>query len=194
MAAPYKQLYLTARWVSRPKGKGSDPKYTLPTFRHGRSVMLWGAISWDRRYPLVKIDLKEGTPNGERWLEEIVEPHLSEQLRSLRRYGQHHVKVVEDGSRIHFKKSIMEEKDRLRITNLFHPPSSPDLNPIENMWAILKGDLRRRTRVPTSDDALWEAIQEEWNAIPISTVISLIGGMERRRAELVSKRGWSIEK
>lgn len=89
---------------------------------------MW-SVSWGRKYPLVKIDLKEGTFNGERNLDEIVLPHLSKHLAYLRGYGQLHASVVEDGIRIHFKKTIMKDKERLRIVNNFHPASSPDLNP-----------------------------------------------------------------
>jgi transposase len=82
----------------------------------------------------------------------------------------------------------------LRITNLFHPPSLPDLNPIKNMWGILKGKLRKRPRIPSSEAELWSGIQEEWEAIPVATVNRVAEGMEKRRIALLAARGWSIDK
>jgi hypothetical protein len=87
-----------------------------------------------------------------------------------------------------------KEKDRLRINNTFHPAASPDLNPIENIWAILKQRLKRRSRLPTSEHELWTGLQEEWEAIPIGVVNRVIEGMERRRLAVISARGWSIAK
>lgn len=59
------------------------------------------------------IDLSQGIFNGHRYLDKIVRPHLAKQLASLRRYGQRHATVVEDGSRIHFRKLIRKDKERL---------------------------------------------------------------------------------
>ena len=180
------------RWTTHHKNEGDDRKHIAPTLRQGKKIMLWGAISYGRKYPLVRIDLEGGSFNGQRYLDEIVRPHLAKHVAALRRWGQQHAKVVEDGSKIHWRKSIRAEKTKLKISNLAHPPYSPDLNPIENMWANLKKRLRRCERVPTSKLELLDAIQEEWEAIPVSTVNKLIDGMENRRRSLISSRGWSL--
>ena len=56
-----------------------------------------------RKYPLVKIDLKNSKLNGQRYINEILRPHLSKHLNYLRRYGQQHARVVEDGAPVHAK-------------------------------------------------------------------------------------------
>ena len=35
-----------------------------------------------------------------------------------------------------------------------HPPSSPDLSPIENVWHILKARIRQRDHIPSSIEEL----------------------------------------
>jgi transposase len=80
----------------------------------------------------------------------------------------------------------------LKISNFPHPPHSPDLNAIENMWAILKKRLRRRRRTPSSEEELWEAIQEEWEGIPIRVVTKLVQGMPKRVALLKRYKGFEI--
>lgn len=40
------------------------------------------------------------------------------------------------------------------------PPRSPDLNPIENLWAILEDKVVERQ--PQTQDELCEVLQEEW--------------------------------
>jgi transposase len=59
--------------------------------------------------------------------------------------------VVEDGSRVHGKKNTKKNRGLCNkaqvecfIYSIDWPPSSPDLNPIENMWRILKQALRLR--------------------------------------------------
>ena len=130
--------------------------------------MVWGAISFGKKYPLVKI--KDSKLTGQRYTEEILQPHLSKHLNYLQQYGQRHARVVEDGAPVHCRKCDRVVRRQLRIVSLDHPAYSPDLNPIENLWAILKRRIKRPPRIPTSEEELWEAIQQEWQAIPVSIV------------------------
>ena len=38
------------------------------------------------------------------------------------------------------------------------PPQSPDLNPIENVWRVMKKILKAREVLITSENMLWEAL------------------------------------
>ena len=62
------------------------------------------------------------------------------------------------------------------------PSCSPDLNPIENLWAIVKGNVEKR--MPKNLKDLEKFMTEEWNAIPESVLNNLVNSM-RRRCELV---------
>ncbi|CAI9556623.1 unnamed protein product, partial [Staurois parvus] len=50
------------------------------------------------------------------------------------------------------------------------PPSSPDLNPIENLWSILKQKIYEGGRQFTSKQQLWEAILTSCKQIQAETV------------------------
>lgn len=72
------------------------------------------------------------------------------------------------------------------------PLYSPDLNPIENLWAILKNksELRALPRGEGTLDILFNALKEEWQEISVEILSSLIESMSRRLAEVKEKKGW----
>ena len=77
---------------------------------------------------------------------------------------------VENGSRVYSKKDTIRNKglcNKARvecyINSIDWPPSSPDLNPIENVWRVLKQLLRNRN--PSggwSLEQLMDAVQDIW--------------------------------
>lgn len=44
------------------------------------------------------------------------------------------------------------------------PPESPDLNPIENLWAVLKHHIRRKIK-PRTQQELINGIKQFWEAL-----------------------------
>jgi transposase len=46
-----------------------------------------------------------------------------------------------------------------------HPPGSPDFNPIEPLWHILKDLIRNQLHIPTTLDELKMATNEAWDQI-----------------------------
>jgi hypothetical protein len=90
------------------------------------------------------------------------------------------------------KYSIARElKDTNWITNLKHPVQSPDLNPIEGIWNIIKQRLHRR--IFYSSKELKDAIQEEWDKITLEEIRARIGDMPRRCDLLVKTGGQAIK-
>ena len=69
------------------------------------------------------------------------------------------------------------------------PPSSPDLNPIENLWSILKQKIYEGGRQFTSKQQLWEAILTSCKEIQAETVQKLTGSMDARIVKLLSNKG-----
>ncbi|KAL0204637.1 hypothetical protein M9458_002655, partial [Cirrhinus mrigala] len=69
------------------------------------------------------------------------------------------------------------------------PPSSPDLNPIENLWSILKRKIYEGGRQFTSKQQLWEAILTNCKEIQAETVQKLTSSMDARIVKLLSNKG-----
>src|SRR5437899_2414241 len=51
------------------------------------------------------------------------------------------------------------------------PSNSPDLNPIENLWAIVKGNVEKR--MPKNINELEQFMVEEWRSISDTVIINL---------------------
>ena len=71
------------------------------------------------------------------------------------------------------------------------PACSPDLNPIEIIWSVLKRQVYRDGSQFSSKDALWEAILDAARAIVAEQILSLTGFMDRLRT-IISNRGCYI--
>ena len=64
---------------------------------------------------------------------------------------------------------------------------SPDLNPIENVWKLLKMNLvRKNLRTYTS---LVSSIKKEWKAFPKDLTTNLVRSMKNRISDVISNKG-----
>ena len=69
------------------------------------------------------------------------------------------------------------------------PAQSPDLNPIEHLWSILKFHLAAYPDEPPSIQELWRRIEVEWEKITKDECLKLINSMPRRVAAVLKAKG-----
>ncbi|GBC50422.2 IS630 family transposase [Rhizophagus irregularis DAOM 181602=DAOM 197198] len=70
------------------------------------------------------------------------------------------------------------------------PSNSPDLNPIENLWAIVKRNTELRR--PKNLNELDVFLHEEWVKIPNNLLINLVNSMPQRCREVIDRNGERI--
>jgi len=101
--------------------------------------------------------------------------------------------LQEDGDPSHGKRKrglAQELKERHSIKNLQHPAQSPDLNPIEAAWNILKQRLRRRI---FESEEVKKVLEEEWAKITQEEIQDRIKDMPDRCSTLESTGGKPIK-
>jgi len=166
------------RHVRRPVGYRFSNRYICKTVKYGGfAIMCWGAILGDGSRTLIRCPprmdsdayiniLKEGLPNM--YKDDSIFMH--------------------DGAPCHQSKKTSAYLHRKKVCVLCDWPSqSPDLNPIENLWAILKRNISRCN--PVNKEDLWNLIVEEWNKIPYDTIHSLYCSMPQRLASVIKSKG-----
>ena len=69
------------------------------------------------------------------------------------------------------------------------PAQSLDLNPIENLWTILKRRLNRYDTPPKGILELWSHVEETFPSITVDDCKRLIESMPRRIAAVLKSKG-----
>jgi hypothetical protein len=77
--------------------------------------------------------------------------------------------------------------DNLVRRRIDFPPYSPDLNPIENLWAYLVPRVDKHNA--KTDEQLKNAIQVEWTKIPKDYLFNLANSMPKRLQEVIDHNG-----
>lgn len=134
-----------------------NPEYVVEDNMSGRiTAGYWGCIGVDGPVTnLVKI-------NGNLITQKYIRILRNNLLPAMNNFNNQKV-FMQDNSPIHKSKDSMAFLARQQFELLMWPANSPDLNPIENLWAqIIREWPRMQNR---TQDALDAILQERWNAL-----------------------------
>ncbi|UYV85188.1 hypothetical protein LAZ67_X004883 [Cordylochernes scorpioides] len=165
--------------VWRRRGERSNPAAIVerPTVRQ-RGIMVWGAIAYDSRSPLLRI---QGTMTAQRYVDDGLRPVTLPYLQ-----GVPNALYQQDNARPHTARISQQALQDVQM--LPWPPYSPDLSPIEHVWDIIGRRLHALPQ-PRSEDELWQMVDREWRAIPQDAIRTLIDSLPRRVAACIAVRG-----
>ncbi len=167
--------------VWRKSGEAHNPCCLKSSVKFPQSVMIWAAMSSAGVGPLCFL---KSTVNAAIY-QEILEHFMLPSADKL--YGDADFIFQQDLAPAHTAKGTESWFSDHGVTVLDWPANSPDLNPIENLWGIVKRKMRD-TRSNNADE-LKAAIKETWASIPPQQCHKLITSMPRRIEAVIKAKG-----
>lgn len=172
-------------YVRRRVGEDYLPECVVPTVKHGRGgIMIWGCMA---SLGVGEMHICEGRMNSEKYiavLEEVLHPSIT------KIYGDtnaDNIKFQQDNAPCHTSATSMRYLKEHHDDLLEWPAQSPDLNPIEHLWGILKRKIREHSI--TSKQGLKQILQQEWNEISPEECRKLVSTMPKRIAAVIKAKG-----
>lgn len=144
------------------------------------SIMLWGWITGDGVGSLIACPKPFRSIDYLRVLEEA----------GIGLLDSFDLVFMDDNAPVHRAAAVrrwLEERD---ITTLDWPARSPDLNPIENVWGIIKSRINGYERRPASLEELDMAVRREWLALQPEILENLYASMPLRLAQCIRAQGF----
>ena len=144
-------------------------------------VHVWGLIGVGVK---VLVILPTDRMTADQYVRECIRPHVA----ILR--GRNTV-FVQDGAKAHTARATLQYLSSAGVAVVQNwPARSPDLNPIENLWAILSRKVSDKG--PTSYQSLVRFIREEWDSIPQALVDELTLSFQHRLKKCVQGGGKTV--
>lgn len=174
-------------WVRRPKGEALNPKYCVHKTAHPVKVNVWAAfcaggqgychifnekldkhlykrILADNLLPSARLHFSLAPPRVEQWY------------------------FLHDNDPKHTSGVVTEWLHNNGVSTIDFPPYSPDLNPIENLWAA----VARAVELHACDtmEQLQDVVAAEWDKLDADLMRSLAHSMPARCQAVIETHGW----
>lgn len=145
------------------------------------TVMVWGAISKKGKIAMTFV---KDTLTKEKYLS-ILENSLLPNAKIA--YGEEKWRFQQDNNPCHTAYSVKEWIRENIPEDVGHPPQSPDLNPIEFIWGMMKINIGSKN--VRNKEELCDAIQQAWDNVTNETCFNVIEHMVKKVLPRVVEEG-----
>lgn len=173
-------------WLSNPlthTWSTAKNRTVVRTVKHSAKVHVYGAFC---EAGFGKLTVFTGNLNAQR----MCELYKSTLLPTARKfYGADNSNwlLLEDNDPKHKSRLCNAWKEENGIEQMVWPPQSPDCNPIENVWSIIKQRLKGK-RIRTTKE-LSAFLRRQWNSFSREYAQNLSQSMSTRCARVIDKQG-----
>ena len=170
--------------------EGDQAPWVARRQQGGGGVMFWAGIVKDKLIGPYKVD-SSVKMNSVTYSEFLNNTFLKWYKRQSRQFKLS-CTFMHDNAPAHasqYTKAYLEGKGITGSKIMKWPAQSPDLNPIENLWAIIKRRVYPADRQYTSQGQLWEAIKDVCAALEPHEILNLTSSMDNRLFQVIQKTG-----
>ena len=147
-------------------------KKTFKKKKFEKLIMNWAAIGLNYKS---KIIIFEKNNDSETYAEILISPNFYNEVDCI--FGKFNWFLVQDGASSHDQeKTLLKLSEYFNILPYWHP-NSPDLNPIEMYWIILKKNINKEYFI---SESLKQIFIAKWEILNLKTTNSLIDSFPER--------------
>ena len=155
--------------------------------KQGGSIMIWAGIIDNKIIGPFRVP--DGVKLTSNTYIEFLRENFLPFFNSIPKEKKRKFVLMQDNAPSHAAKKTKVFLINLGINLMSWPPNSPDLNPIENLWSLLKSHLYKNGKKYRNKNELWEEIQRFCEKIDGNIIKNLTESVNRRLFQLVLNKG-----
>ena len=146
-------------------------------------LMVWGTMTY---YGMGILKFVEGNMDSRKYIDTLdncLWPVITKYM------ADKPWRYMDDNAPCHRAREVETWREENNIPRFPWPAQSPDLNPIENIWLVLKNSVKRNILTIRTLNDLREHLQSAWENIPLVFIQGLYQTLPKRCRQVILSKG-----